>query len=458
MDLQLKANMPGMLPGFDDSKDVVDVQFIGHSRGGVVISEALQDLNNSNANDPGDNFAPGTLPHWLSAGYPMMTMLDPHPANNNIWPTPISSAVGTNYGSLSDAFDTLYADPSTSQVAKDAMAHLAAQVPSPLTPVFAPLPALTEYVRAYNTMTSQAGGVTSARALDALLGYLIVGPVRAFQAQGQDDDGVVPSNVRIAEEYYQNSSSNNAFHDDFEHSVNLWGEDPLFMMNQLKDDAPFYIHPQTNTALPDGKIIGHGEVPIDLYAGYVQKGGIFEFYDSQTGAAVRFPYTLSLLHLQPFTDSGDPLEVTTQPPANVTSGSRFGLVVTAEYDNGAVNTSFNGAVTLSLMGAQGSGALGGKLTVNAVHGVAVFTGLTLSQAGSNWQIVATTPNVPSAVTNLFSVSPAPPRSPAPPPSQAAKSAAHLAGGGNPSDETALAEVVSSLADGVDTLDGQKKKA
>ncbi len=48
--------------------DVVDVNFIGHSRGNVVTSEALQDLV-------------GTADPALQGGYLQMTMLDPHPAN-----------------------------------------------------------------------------------------------------------------------------------------------------------------------------------------------------------------------------------------------------------------------------------------------------------------------------------------------------------------------------------------
>jgi hypothetical protein len=56
---QLASQHPG---------DVVDINFIGHSRGTVVISEALQDLVGTN--DPA-----------LRGGYMQMTLLDPHPAN-----------------------------------------------------------------------------------------------------------------------------------------------------------------------------------------------------------------------------------------------------------------------------------------------------------------------------------------------------------------------------------------
>lgn len=56
---QLASEHPG---------DVVDINFIGHSRGSVVVSEVLQDLN-------------GTSDPALRGGYMQLTLLDPHPAN-----------------------------------------------------------------------------------------------------------------------------------------------------------------------------------------------------------------------------------------------------------------------------------------------------------------------------------------------------------------------------------------
>jgi hypothetical protein len=50
---------------------VVDLHLIGHSRGSVVISQAMQDLQGT------------TIPE-LEGGYKRMTMLDPHPASNSI--------------------------------------------------------------------------------------------------------------------------------------------------------------------------------------------------------------------------------------------------------------------------------------------------------------------------------------------------------------------------------------
>ncbi len=81
MALQLQNELPDDLPPeFDPMKDVVDIHFIGHSRGSVVISQALMDINNSNVGAPQYNL--GNAPRWLTAGFELMTMLDPHPANN----------------------------------------------------------------------------------------------------------------------------------------------------------------------------------------------------------------------------------------------------------------------------------------------------------------------------------------------------------------------------------------
>jgi hypothetical protein len=59
------ADALGTLPN-----DVVDVHLIGHSRGAVVVSQALISLN----------AAPG--PRELRLGYTKVTLLDPHPARN----------------------------------------------------------------------------------------------------------------------------------------------------------------------------------------------------------------------------------------------------------------------------------------------------------------------------------------------------------------------------------------
>jgi hypothetical protein len=79
---QLAAQHPG---------DVVDVQLIGHSRGGVVVSRAAQDLN-------------GTTDPALRGGFLQMTLLDPHPANNRFG---FFSVAPSNSQALDDAIATI---------------------------------------------------------------------------------------------------------------------------------------------------------------------------------------------------------------------------------------------------------------------------------------------------------------------------------------------------------------
>ncbi|MGH7170952.1 MAG: hypothetical protein ACRELG_11795 [Gemmataceae bacterium] len=88
---QLASQHPG---------DVVDINFIGHSRGTVVISEVLQDLVGTN--DPA-----------LRGGYMQMTLLDPHPANLSFtkfsWDPSIPAA--NDFAALVVWFELLTRDP-----------------------------------------------------------------------------------------------------------------------------------------------------------------------------------------------------------------------------------------------------------------------------------------------------------------------------------------------------------
>ncbi len=88
---QLAAQHPG---------DVVDINFIGHSRGTVVISEVLQDLV-------------GTRDPALQGGYMQMTLLDPHPANSAF--SAFSQApflpLANDIATLVNLFESLARDP-----------------------------------------------------------------------------------------------------------------------------------------------------------------------------------------------------------------------------------------------------------------------------------------------------------------------------------------------------------
>lgn len=73
-------------------------------------------------------------------------------------------------------------------------------------------------------------------------------------------------------------------------------------------------------------------------------------------------------------------------PSSVTHAVSFGCVV-VDLEN---ETSAD-PVTLSLGTNPSSGVLSGTLTVNAVAGVAVFSGLQISLAGNGYTFVATAP-------------------------------------------------------------------
>ena len=68
--------------------------------------------------------------------------------------------------------------------------------------------------------------------------------------------------------------------------------------------------------------------------------------------------------------------------------------------------SFTGSVTVALSSNSGGATLGGTLTVNAVGGVASFSGLSIDKAGS-YTLQVTSSGLPAVTSNTVSVAPAP---------------------------------------------------
>ena len=86
-------------------------------------------------------------------------------------------------------------------------------------------------------------------------------------------------------------------------------------------------------------------------------------------------------------------------------------------DTGAVKTAFQGNVSLGLGANPGGSSLGGATTKAAANGVVSFSGLTLSNPGANYTIVATAAGPASTTTAPFSVTASttpPPQAPTPP--------------------------------------------
>ena len=97
------------------------------------------------------------------------------------------------------------------------------------------------------------------------------------------------------------------------------------------------------------------------------------------------------------------LVVTTQPPADVTAGNGFDLVVEAEDPYGNPDPGFSGVVMLALASPSGGGLLGGTPNLMAEAGVATFTGLALKKAGTDYTLDASSDGVSAATTDPIAV-------------------------------------------------------
>jgi outer membrane biosynthesis protein TonB len=103
------------------------------------------------------------------------------------------------------------------------------------------------------------------------------------------------------------------------------------------------------------------------------------------------------------------LAIKTQPPSSVPAGSPFGLMVEVADGQGNPVTTATGSVTLTLgSGSPTGGSLTGTLTEPFQNGVATFSGLTLTKAGSDYTLVATASGgiTGSVVTTGINVFPA----------------------------------------------------
>ncbi len=92
-----------------------------------------------------------------------------------------------------------------------------------------------------------------------------------------------------------------------------------------------------------------------------------------------------------------------QQPTNALTNATItpGVQVTVEDASGNTVTSATNPVTLSLQGGTG---LAGTLTVTAQNGIAIFSNLAVSNAGSGYTLSATSPNLTSATSARFTVS------------------------------------------------------
>ena len=95
------------------------------------------------------------------------------------------------------------------------------------------------------------------------------------------------------------------------------------------------------------------------------------------------------------------------PPANVSVGSSFQLIVAAEDVYGNVATSYGGNLIVGLAGNHGRGRLRGTVIASASGGLATFSKLTENTVGKGYILTVAGTGLIPATTPPFNVSLAP---------------------------------------------------
>ena len=99
--------------------------------------------------------------------------------------------------------------------------------------------------------------------------------------------------------------------------------------------------------------------------------------------------------------------VFTQQPqtTQATAAMPTAVLVEAQNDLGAVDTSYNGLVTLALSSNPDSAALGGNFSVSAIFGVATFSNLTISKADTGYVLTAGSGALTAGFSSKFTITP-----------------------------------------------------
>ena len=99
--------------------------------------------------------------------------------------------------------------------------------------------------------------------------------------------------------------------------------------------------------------------------------------------------------------------ITQQPGVTQTAGVVVTPAIVAELRNASnvVVSSFNGAATLSLSGNVNGATLAGTVSVNAVNGVATFSGVSIGKSGAGYSLTVTSSETIAATSSVFAVLP-----------------------------------------------------
>ena len=101
--------------------------------------------------------------------------------------------------------------------------------------------------------------------------------------------------------------------------------------------------------------------------------------------------------------------VFTTPPSSSTAGAAISPAVEVEVRDagGSRVTAARNTVTLAIGTNAGSGTLSGTATVNAVNGIATFSGLSIDKAGTGYTLAASSTSLTGATSGGFDIAPGP---------------------------------------------------
>lgn len=165
---------------------------------------------------------------------------------------------------------------------------------------------------------------------------------------------------------------------------------------------------QTN---PTGDTL-HGSASKSAIAGIASFGGANEaaIFKAGVGYTLRASSgTLATADSAAFDVTGQPANtlVFSASPSNATAGAAFATQpsVSVQDAYGNTDTSFTGAVTVAITSGTGAtgATLAGTTTVNAVAGVADFSGLNIVKAGTGYKLTASATSLSSGDSDAFNI-------------------------------------------------------
>ncbi len=96
-----------------------------------------------------------------------------------------------------------------------------------------------------------------------------------------------------------------------------------------------------------------------------------------------------------------------QQPTNTVAGASISPAVTVQVEdaNGNVVTASTASITVAIGANPGGGTLSGTKTVNAVSGVATFSGLSIDKTGTGYTLTAASTGLTGATSSSFNITP-----------------------------------------------------